>query len=46
MISGSERNYDLISRTGVCGKDIIVPAAIARALTAGVAVIPVAAVSG
>jgi hypothetical protein len=46
MISGSEGNYDLILRTGAWGKDIIVPAAIAGVLTAGVAVIPVAAVSG
>jgi hypothetical protein len=33
-------------RTGAWGKDIIVPTAIAGILTAGVAVIPVAAVSG
>ena len=46
MISGSEGNYDLILRTGAWGKDIIVPTAIAGVLTAGVAVIPVAAVSG
>jgi hypothetical protein len=46
MISGKEDNYDLILRTGAWGKDIIVPTAIAGVLTAGVAVIPVAAVSG
>jgi hypothetical protein len=46
MISGTEGNYDLILRTGAWGKDIIVPTAIAGVLTAGVAVIPVAAVSG
>jgi hypothetical protein len=46
MISSSEGNYDLILRTGAWGKDIIVPTAIAGVLTAGVAVIPVAAVSG
>ena len=46
MISGNEGNYDLILRTGAWGKDIIVPTAIAGVLTAGVAVIPVAAVSG
>ena len=45
MISGNEGNYDLILRTGAWGKDIIVPTAIAGVLTAGVAVIPVAAVS-
>ena len=46
MISGTEGSYDLILRTGAWGKDIIVPTAIAGVLTAGVAVIPVAAVSG
>jgi hypothetical protein len=46
MISGAERNYDLILRTGAWGRDIIVPAAIAGALTAGLAAIPAAAVSG
>ncbi|MFZ0328261.1 MAG: hypothetical protein WBP64_00420 [Nitrososphaeraceae archaeon] len=46
MISGTEGNYDLILRTGAWGKDIIVPTAIAGVLTAGVALIPVAAVSG
>jgi hypothetical protein len=46
MISGKEGNYDLILRTGAWGKDIIVPTVIAGVLTAGVAVIPVAAVSG
>lgn len=45
MISGTEGNYDLILRTGAWGRDIIVPAAIAGALTAGLAVIPAAAVS-
>ena len=46
MISGTEGNYDLILRTGAWGKDIIVPTAIAGVLTAGVALIPVAPVSG
>jgi hypothetical protein len=46
MISGTEGNYDLILRTGAWGKDIIVPTAIAGVLTAGVAAIPAAAVSG
>jgi hypothetical protein len=46
MISGTEGNYDLILRTGAWGRDIIVPAAIAGALTAGVALIPAAAISG
>jgi hypothetical protein len=45
MISGTEGNYDLILRTGAWGRDIVVPAAIAGALTAGVALIPAAAVS-
>ena len=46
MISGTEGNYDLILRTGAWGKDIIVPTAVAGALTAGLAAIPAAAVSG
>jgi hypothetical protein len=46
MISGKEGNYDLILRTGAWGKDIIVPTVIAGVLTAGVAAIPAAAVSG
>jgi len=46
MISGTEGNYDLILRTGAWGKDIIVPTAIAGVLTAGVASVPAAAVSG
>jgi hypothetical protein len=46
MISGAERNYDLILRTGAWGRDIIVPTAIAGVLTAGLAAIPAAAVSG
>jgi hypothetical protein len=45
MISGTEGNYDLILRTGAWGRDIIVPAAIAGALTGGVAAVPAAAVS-
>ena len=45
MISGTQGNHDLILRTGAWGKDIIVPAAIAGALTAGLAAIPAAAVS-
>jgi len=45
MISGTQDNHDLILRTGAWGKDIIVPAAIAGALTAGLATIPAAAVS-
>jgi hypothetical protein len=45
MISGKEGSYDLILRTGAWGRDIIVPAAIAGALTAGLAAIPAAAVS-
>jgi len=45
MISGKEGNYDLILRTGAWGRDIIVPAAIAGALTGGVAAVPAAAVS-
>lgn len=45
MISGSEGNYDLVLRTGAWGKDIIVPTAIATVLTAGLATVPVAAVS-
>ena len=46
MISGKEGNYDLILRTGAWGKDIIVPTVIAGVLTAGIAPIPAAAVSG
>jgi hypothetical protein len=46
MISGTEGNYELILRTGAWGKDILVPAAIAGALTAGLAAIPAAAVAG
>jgi hypothetical protein len=46
MISGTEGNYDLILRTGAWGKDIIVPTAIAGVLTAGVAAVPAATVSG
>jgi hypothetical protein len=45
MISGTEGNHDLILRTGAWGKDIIVPTAIAAALTFGLAAIPAAAVS-
>jgi len=45
MISGKEGNYDLVLRTDAWGKDIVVPIAIAGALTAGVAAIPAAAVS-
>ena len=45
MISGTEGNYDLILRTGAWGRDIIVPAAIAGALTAGAGAIAVGAVS-
>jgi hypothetical protein len=36
MISGSEKDYDLILRTGAWGKDIVVPAVIAGVLTAGI----------
>jgi hypothetical protein len=46
MISGTQGNYDLVLRTGAWGKDIVVPAVIAGALTLGVAAIPVAAASG
>ena len=46
MISGTKGNYELILRTGAWGKDIIVPTVIAGVLTAGVAAIPAAAVSG
>jgi hypothetical protein len=46
MISGTEGNYELILRTGAWGRDILVPAAIAGALTAGLAAIPAAAVAG
>ncbi|HEY7110031.1 MAG TPA: hypothetical protein VH415_11405 [Nitrososphaeraceae archaeon] len=45
MISGTEANYDLILRTGAWGRDIIVPAAVAGVLTAGIATLPAAAVS-
>ena len=45
MISGTEGNYDLILRTGAWGRDIIVPAAIAGALTAGVGAVVVGAAS-
>lgn len=45
MISGNERNYEVILRTGAWGRDIIVPAAIAGALTAGLAAIPAAGVA-
>ena len=46
MISGKEANYDLVLRTGAWGRDIVVPAAIAGVLTAGIATIPAAAISG
>ena len=46
MIRGKEGNYDLILRTGAWGKDIIVPTVIAGVLTAGIALIPLPAVSG
>jgi hypothetical protein len=46
MISGADRNYDLILRTGAWGRDIVVPTAIAAVLTVGIAAIPAAAVSG
>jgi hypothetical protein len=46
MISGTERNYELILRRGAWGRDIIVPAAIPGPLTAGLAAIHAAAVSG
>jgi hypothetical protein len=36
MISGAEKDYDLILRTGAWGKDILVPAVIAGVLTAGI----------
>ena len=45
MISGTEGNYDLILRTGAWGRDIIVPAAIAGILTAGVGAVVVGAAS-
>jgi len=45
MISGTEGNYDLILRTGAWGKDIIVPAAIAGALTAGVGAVVAGGIS-
>jgi hypothetical protein len=46
MMSGTEGNYELILRTGAWGRDILVPAAIAGALTAGLAAVPAAAVAG
>ena len=46
MISGTEGNYDLILRTGAWGRDIIVPAAIAGVLTAGVGAVVAGAASG
>jgi hypothetical protein len=42
MISGTKGNYDLVLRTGAWGKDIVVPTVIWGAVTAGVAVVPVA----
>ena len=47
MITGTKGAvpyYDVILRTGAWGKDIIVPAVIAGALTAGIAAIPVGAI--
>jgi hypothetical protein len=47
MISGARSAipyYDVILRTGAWGKDIVVPTAIAAAVTAGIAAAPVAAV--
>jgi hypothetical protein len=48
MINGARRGavpyYDIISRTGTWGKDIVVPTAIAAAATAGIAAALVAAV--
>ncbi len=47
MISGARSAvpyYDVILRTGVWGKEIIVPTAIAAAATAGIAAAPVAAI--
>ena len=46
MISGTEGHYDLVLRTGAWGRDIIVPAAIAGVLTAGVGAVVVGAASG
>ena len=46
MISGKEGNYELIFRTGAWGRDILVPAAIAGALTAGVGAVAAGAISG
>ena len=45
MIGGTAGNYDLILRTGAWGKDIIVPAAIAGVLTAGVGAVVAGAAS-
>ena len=45
MISGTEGHYDLVLRTGAWGRDIIVPAAIAGVLTAGVGAVVVGAAS-
>ncbi len=45
MIYGTEGNYDLILRTGAWGKDIVVPAAIAGVLTAGVGAVAVGGLS-
>ena len=47
MITGTKGAipyYDIILRTGAWGKDIVVPAVIAGALTAGIAAVPVAAI--
>jgi hypothetical protein len=47
MISGARSAvpyYDVILRIGACGKDIVVPTAIAAAATAVIAAAPVAAV--
>ena len=41
---GAIPSYDIILRTGAWGKDIVVPAVIAGALTAGIAAVPVAAI--
>ena len=45
MISGKEANYDLVVRTGAWGRDIVVPAAIAGVLTAGVGAVVAGGVS-
>ena len=45
MIGGTAGSYDLILRTGAWGKDIIVPAAIAGVLTAGVGAVVAGAAS-